>query len=219
MIKGAIFDMDGTVLDSMIVWHGLTQSLLEEFDVVISKEDYEHLEGKTQYSVCEYFVEKYPHLNMDIDTFFEKMNNKIIERYHKLAKPRIYMEEFLQELKEQGTKCAIATLTDRRHTENVLEYLDLKKYFDYILTISDVGGSKREPTIYMKCAEFMGVEVSDCMVFEDAPYAAQTAKNAGFHVCGVVEKAYESGIDLLREVSDLVVENSFEELKDTKVFL
>ena len=108
---------------------------------------------------------------------------------------------------------AIATLTARRHAEKALRDRDMLDYFEFMLTIEDVGISKREPDIYLQAAARMGLEPAECTVFEDAPYACATARRAGFRVCGMVEPAYAAGEDELRASSDLIVEHSFDELR------
>ena len=85
-------------------------------------------------------------------------------------------------------------------------------YFDFMLTIEDVGVSKWEPDIYLQSAARMGLTPAQCVVFEDAPYACTTAKRAGFYVCGVLEPDYAAGEGELRASSDLVIERSFDEI-------
>ena len=82
---------------------------------------------------------------------------------------------------------AIATLTARRHAEKALIDRDMMKYFEFMLTIEDVGVPKYEPDIYLEAAKRLGLTAGECMVFEDAPYAGVTAKKAGFALCGMAE--------------------------------
>ena len=107
-----------------------------------------------------------------------------------------------------------ATLTARRHAEKALIDRDMMKYFEFMLTIEDVGVPKYEPDIYLEAARRLGLTAEECMVFEDAPYAGVTAKKAGFALCGMAEPAYAEGEDTLRQVSDVFVEHSFAELAD-----
>ena len=177
--KGAIFDMDGTLLDSMPVWKRLTQRYLAQFDVHITDADY---------AVC--------------------------EGYETIARPKDGVIDFLEGLRARGVKMAIATLTARRHAEKALIDRDMMKYFEFMLTIEDVGVPKYEPDIYLEAAKRLGLTAEECMVFEDAPYAGVTAKKAGFALCGMAEPAYAEGEDTLRQVSDVFVEHSFAELAD-----
>ena len=210
--KGAIFDMDGTLLDSMPVWKRLTQGYLKQFGVHITDQDYAVTEGFSQPQVAQYFADRYPELP-DAQSLMDGMDRLISARYEAIAKPKEGVLDFLEGLRRRGVKMAIATLTARRHAEKALRDRDMLDYFEFMLTIEDVGISKREPDIYLQGAERMGLEPAECTVFEDAPYACATARRAGFRVCGMVEPAYAAGEDELRASSDLIVEHSFDELR------
>lgn len=212
--KGAIFDMDGTLLDSMRVWKRLTQGYLEQFGLHVTDEEYAACEGFSQPQVAQYFADKYPQLPGGAAGLMEGMDKLITERYATVAKPKDGVLPFLDGLRRRGVKMAIATLTARRHAEKALRDRGMLDYFDFMLTIEDVGVSKYQPDIYLMSAERLGLAPADCVVFEDAPYACTTAKKAGFRVCGVVEAAYAAGEQELRASSDLVIERSFDELAE-----
>ncbi len=210
--KGAIFDMDGTLLDSMPVWKRLTQGYLKQFGLNITDEEYAECEGFSQPQVAQYFADRY-NLPGGVDGLMEGMDRLITSRYETIAKPKDGVLEFLDGLRRRGVKMAIATLTARRHAEKALRDRDMLDYFDFMLTIEDVGVSKYQPDIYLKSAERLGLTPADCIIFEDAPYACTTAKKAGFRVCGVVEPAYVAGEEELRAAGDFIVERSFDELQ------
>lgn len=211
--KGAIFDMDGTLLDSMPVWKRLTQGYLAELGLTVTDEEYAACEGFSQPQVAQYFVDRYPELPGGASGLMEGMDRLITTRYETIAKPKAGVLPFLDGLRRRGVKMAIATLTARRHAEKALRDRDMMGYFEFMLTIEDVGISKYQPDIYLKSAEKMGLAPADCIVFEDAPYACATAKRAGFRVCGMVEPAYAAGERELRSVSDFIVEQSYDELR------
>ena len=108
------------------------------------------------------------------------MDELITARYAAIAKPRAGVIPFLEGLRRRGVKMAVATLTARRHAEKALRDRDMMQYFDFMLTIEDVGVPKWKPDIYLISAERLGVTPDTCAVFEDAPYACTTAKRAGF---------------------------------------
>lgn len=211
--KGAIFDMDGTLLDSMPVWKQLTQGYLAEFGLTITDEEFAACEGFSQSQVAQYFADRYPKLPGGASGLMEGMNRLITIRYETLAKPKDGVLPFLDELRRRGVKMAIATLTERRHAEKALRDRNMMGYFDFMLTIEDVRISKYQPDIYLKSAEKMGLLPAECIVFEDAPYACAAAKRAGFRVCGMIEPVYAAGETELRTVSDFVVEQSYDELR------
>ncbi len=210
--KGAIFDMDGTLLDSMPVWKRLTQGYLKRFGVHITDQDYAVTEGFSQPQVAQYFADRYPELP-DAQSLMDGMDRLISARYEAIAKPKEGVLDFLEGLRRRGVKMAIATLTARRHAEKALRDRDMLDYFEFMLTIEDVGISKREPDIYLQAAARMGLEPAECTVFEDAPYACTTARRAGFRVCGMIEPAYAAGEGELRASSDIIIERSFDELR------
>ena len=211
-IKGAIFDMDGTLLDSMPVWHRLTQNYLKQFNVYITDEDFAACEGFSQPEVADYFLARHPELPLTRETMLDGMDALITSRYESIAVPKDGVLDFLERMRRQGVKMAIATLTARRHAEKALLDRDMMQYFEFMLTIEDIGVSKREPNIYLAAAERLGLAPADCMVFEDAPYAGVTAHRAGFQLCGLAEPAYAAGEAELRSVSDVFIERSYSEL-------
>lgn len=211
-IKGAIFDMDGTLLDSMPVWHRLTQNYLKQFNVHITDEDFAACEGFSQPEVADYFLARHPELPLTRETMLGGMDALITSRYESIAVPKDGVLDFLERMRRQGVKMAIATLTARRHAEKALLDRNMMQYFEFMLTIEDIGVSKREPDIYLAAAERLGLAPADCMVFEDAPYAGVTAHRAGFQLCGLAEPAYAAGEAELRSVSDVFIERSYSEL-------
>ena len=211
-IKGAIFDMDGTLLDSMPVWKRLTQNYLKQFDLHITDKDFAACEGFSQPQVADYFLERHPELPLTRETMLGGMDALITSRYESIAVPKDGVLDFLERMRRQGVKMAIATLTARRHAEKALLDRDMMQYFEFMLTIEDIGVSKREPDIYLAAAERLGLAPADCMVFEDAPYAGVTAHRAGFQLCGLAEPAYAAGEAELRSVSDVFIERSYSEL-------
>lgn len=210
--KGAIFDMDGTLLDSMPVWKRLTAGYLEQFGVHITDQEYAATEGMSQPEVAQFFIERYPSLPLNVHGLLDGMDELITARYAAIARPRAGVTAYLDGLRARGVKMAVATLTARRHAEKALRDRGMMDYFDFMLTIEDVGVSKWEPDIYLRSAARMGLTPAQCVVFEDAPYACTTAKRAGFYVCGVLEPDYAAGEGELRASSDLVIERSFDEI-------
>ena len=158
------------------------------------------------------FIDRYPILPMDAQGLIDGLDRQITARYEQYARPKDGVIDFLNRLQARGIRMAIATLTARRHAEKALRDRGMLAYFDFLLTIEDVGISKREPEIYLRAAARMGLAPAECVVFEDAPYAGVTAKRAGFRVCGMAEPAYAGGESELRAVSDFFVEHSFDEL-------
>ena len=149
-IKGAIFDMDGTLLDSMPVWKRLTQNYLKQFDLHITDQDFAACEGFSQPQVADYFLARHPELPLTREQMLDGMDELITSRYETIAKPKPGVIEFLERMRRKGVKMAIATLTARRHAEKALLDRGMMQYFSFMLTIEDVGVPKYEPDIYVE---------------------------------------------------------------------
>ena len=151
-IKGAIFDMDGTLLDSMPVWKRLTQNYLKQFDLHITDQDFAACEGFSQPQVADYFLARHPELPLTREQMLDGMDELITSRYETIAKPKPGVIEFLERMRRKGVKMAIATLTARRHAEKALLDRGMMQYFEFMLTIEDVGVPKYEPDICLEAA-------------------------------------------------------------------
>ncbi len=182
-ITGAIFDMDGTLLNSMDYW-------------AIVPTEYLLLKGITpKEDTNRYFLEvgmKEWHKYQEIPYSFEEMSKDIytlMEKYYlKDVKLKDGALDMLKRLKSKGVKMCLATATDKYMVEKVLTRLGIKDYFLTIFTPKDVGKGKRFPLIYEKALEFLGTDKETTYVFEDAYYAINTCYQNGFKVVGVYDK-------------------------------
>lgn len=103
-IKGAIFDMDGTLLDSMPVWKRLTQNYLKQFDLHITDQDFAACEGFSQPQVADYFLARHPELPLTREQMLDGMDELITSRYETIAKPKPGVIEFLERMRRKGVK-------------------------------------------------------------------------------------------------------------------
>ena len=205
MKKALIFDLDGTLLDSMRAWDevGLEYLYLKAISYIPAN----HLEVFRAMSVVDcakYFIAQFG-LKKPLQQICDEINDMIEVKYKHEIQPKEGVPEFL--LKNKDRKMCIATATDRPLVEFALQRLGLEKYFEFIITSADVGCGKDQPDIFIKAAGRLGLEVGDCVVFEDAPHAIKSAKLAGFYAVGVYEKCFESEQETIKEYADQYVCN------------
>ena len=120
------------------------------------------------------------------------------------------LREFLEKLKAEGVRCAIATATPTREASAVLDRLGLSQYFEFVLTTREVGKGKEYPDIFDISLERLGATKENTVVFEDALYSIETLKANGYRVCAI-EDYCESEHDKVKEISDMYIE-SYKEL-------
>ena len=115
------------------------------------------------------------------------------------------MLEAIKALKVCGVKCLIATASDKACAEAFIRSNNLEEYFDGVVGLDEVSRPKNFPDIYLKAAEKLGVQPSECIVFEDALTAIRSAKSGGFKVCGVQDDCSVNDSEEIKTVSDFIL--------------
>ena len=209
-LQSAIFDMDGTLLDSMPTWRELGPTFLREADIEATPEQLHALRTMTDHEVIPYLREV-----CGLQKSPEEIMNEIIRRmedfYSTQVRPKPGLEKFLSILKMEGVWMYVATATHRRLTEKALKTAGIDQYFRGIIT-SDAGNHKRDSAdIYEMAMRRLQSNKRDTVVFEDALYAIRTAKAAGFRVAGVYDVTEEDDQPEIQRISDYYI-RSYEEL-------
>ena len=203
MIKGAIFDLDGTLLDSMFIW----DTIGEEYLRSLGKEPHEDLKETfmtlTLEEAAEYYREHYG-VTLSVKEIVDGINAMVEQTYRTKVTLKPGISEYLAWLKENGVRMCVATVTDRYLVEETLERLGVRHYFSEIFTCAEVGFGKDKPIIYQKALEHLGTEKSDTYVFEDLPFALNTAKTDGFPTVGIYDR-HEAHQDELKGLADYYV--------------
>ena len=203
MIKGAIFDLDGTLLDSMFIW----DTIGEEYLRSLGKEPHEDLKETfmtlTLEEAAEYYREHYG-VTLSVKEIVDGVNAMVEQTYRTKVTLKPGISEYLAWLKGNGVRMCVATVTDRYLVEETLDRLGVRHYFSEIFTCAEVGFGKDKPIIYQKALEYLGTAKDETYVFEDMLFALNTAKTDGFPTVGVYDR-HEAHQDELKELADYYV--------------
>jgi len=203
--KAAIFDLDGTLIDSFKAWeHAYRKALAAVNHRMTDAEFIElyHMTGEESGGFFRGIYESKPNESVAARTSFESFADGIlrdiwdemVEQYALNAHGKPGALGYVKSLRERGVSLCVATLTPSKLAEPVLARIGFLPFLDFVITSDDVGLSKKFPDIYLEAAKRLGREPGETAVFEDCPTAMQTAKKAGFIVYGVVDS--HRGINL-----------------------
>ena len=189
--QGAIFDMDGTFLDSMPKWYTIGADFLRAQGREPAADFQQIILPMTLSQSAEHMIKTYNLSGMDILDVVEAINTMLAEYYRTEAPLKEHAPEFLFYLKEQGIKMCVATATDRPLVEAALQRLGILDLFEFIITVREAGASKHQPDIFIQALERLGIPKDQTLIFEDALHAIRTATAAGFRVIGLYDAASE----------------------------
>ena len=204
-ITGAIFDFDGTVFDSMHIWKGVKFQFFDRIGLVLNEEQREEFKNLFLLEAIELAKTRFD-LKMTDKELFNEFFTMIKEKYLADTEPKNDIIEFLEKLKAKGVKMGIATATGEPALIAVLEKFNMLHYFQEIYSTYTVGASKTEPKVYDVVLNELGTEKQTTWVFEDALYAAKTAKKAGYKVVGIYDKS-EPEQEELKNLVDIYIHN------------
>jgi len=200
-IKGAIFDLDGTLIDSMWMWGEVAVKYLESHGITPRPRFLDVLRSFNTAEEAQYYIDEYG-INLPLEEVIKGRDNMMFEFLSNDVKLKNGVIPVLETLQKCGVKMCIATATDKWLVEPSVKLHGLMKYFKRIYTCTEEKTSKKYPDIFLRAAEFLGTKVNETLVVEDAVYAMKTAKKAGFMIAGIYDKAAEDEQNEVRAVCD-----------------
>lgn len=184
-IKGAIFDLDGTLVDTMPVWENIGYEYISKRGFKAEKIDNYIFKNLSLHQSALYFKQKF-NVSESVEEIIEEVSVMTMQFYQN-AEPREGAVEFLQYLEACGAKVCVATATERPLAQAVLKANGMMQYIDKIYTCTEIGHGKDESTIYDMALAHLGTDKAKTFVFEDALHAAKTAIGAGYKVVGIYD--------------------------------
>lgn len=185
-IKAVIFDLDGTLIDSMWVWKQVDIEYLKKRGIILPEGIQKAIEGFSFTETAMYFKNRFE-LEDSIDEIKNEWTEMVRDYYKSAIKVKKGVKEFLIYLSENNFKIALATSNFKDLAIDVLNSNDLIQYFDQIVTTCEVPRDKSYPDVFLETAKRLNISPEECIVFEDTLSAVEGAIQAGMRVIGVYD--------------------------------
>lgn len=204
-IRGAIFDVDGTLLDSMYLWDRVGEDYLQGKGIAPLPDMEERVRTMSMMQIAQYCQEAYG-MTEPAQQIIDEINGMVLEKYRNEVQPKPGVKALLSMLREKGVALAVATASDRCLIEEALERTGLLPYFDVFLTCSEVGAGKDSPAIFYAACKAMGTRPEETVLFEDSLYSMKTAKKEGFLVAAVFDESAAGETEEIQQLADWYVQ-------------
>lgn len=185
--KAFLFDLDGTLVDSMWMWGAIDVEYLGRFGLECPPDLQKSIEGMSFSETAAYFKKRF-NLEASLEEIKADWISMSIEKYRSQVLPKPGTEAFLSWAAKHSVKMAVCTSNGREMVDAVLSFLKLADYFDCIITGCEVAAGKPSPDIYLEAARRIGVSPEECAVFEDVPAGILAGKRAGMEVFAVEDE-------------------------------
>ena len=212
-IEAIIFDIDGTLIDSMWIWTDIDDLFLAKYHLEQPPNFHEGMEGKSYSETAQYFLDIFPQLTHTRQELEDEWYQMAFDIYTKEIQLKKGAYDFIVSMHNAGIKLGIATSNTRALAEGTLKNNQVFEYFHSIWTSDEAKVGKPSPDVYLKVAESLQVHPSKCLVFEDVPKGILAGKNAGMKVCAVDDAFSHAQDALKRELADYFIKD-FEDIKN-----
>ncbi len=209
----AIFDMDGTLLDTMRYWRYTSLEYLLAHQLPVRPEDLARMEWTSSRALVKEIAEREGFDMGSWQTMVGELEEFMNRHYLHDAKRRENVPELLEKLRGMGKPMCVATGAPRRYARNGLSRLGILKYFEFVTDCYEFGMDKSQPEYFEEVARRLGTKSERCVVFEDALYAMKSAKAAGCRVVAIEDSTARLQRDEIRTIADRYILN-YSELLD-----
>ncbi len=212
-IDACIFDLDGTLIDSMWVWVAVDEEYLRKYKLTRPENFHEGMEGKSFVETAQYFIDCFPSLPLTREEIMEEWTRMAHEKYVNEVPLKKGIQEFLESLKAQGKKTGIATSNSKEMVTDTLKALGIEHLFDSVRSACEVLSGKPSPDVYLLVAQDLGVEPKNCLIFEDVPMGLLAGRNAGMKTCAVEDDFSKAQREKKTELADYYIQD-YDDIKN-----
>lgn len=212
-MKYIIFDLDGTLIDSMPVWRGTGSGFLENHNFPVPANLMEVVKTQTIWQTAEWFRTELG-VPMEAEDIVNEIVESVVVAYRNTIPLKDGAKEYLEQMQQKGVKMCILTASEADYILPALDRLDIRKYFTHVLTCTELGEYKDDGKAYLTAMKYLGGTLEDTVVFEDAYYAVKGAKSVGFTVYAVLDEAVRADdIDKIKQTADVCI-HSYKEITE-----
>ena len=202
--RAVLFDMDGTLIDSMGIWGEIDIEFLAQRNIPMPEDLQKNIEGMSFSETATYFKTTF-----DLTETEEELKNIWNQMARDAYETRVPFKpgavEFLQWLKEHGYATAVCTSNSRELIDHIVTCKGIAPWIDYVVTACEVNAGKPAPDIYLRAAKELQVDPVHCIVFEDIPAGLLAGKRAGMTTCAVEDTYSEYCMEEKRALADFVI--------------
>ncbi|MCD8232413.1 MAG: HAD family phosphatase [Clostridiales bacterium] len=205
-VDAVLFDLDGTLADSMWVWSEIDRDFFRDHEIDFPDYLNREIEGLGFTETAQFFVDNFP-LEESVEEIKQLWNDMAIEKYRTKVPLKPGAGEFLTALKERGIKTGIATSNSMLLVDTFLNAAGIGGQIDAVTTACEVSRGKPSPDVYLVTAKKLNVLPERCLVFEDIPMGIRAGKNAGMRVCAVEDEYSAHQREEKRALADEYIED------------
>jgi len=202
--KAYIFDLDGTLLDSMGVWTQIDADFLAKRGIAVPPDYMEAIMPLTFHETAAYTIKRFA-LPESIEELMREWNDMAAYTYGHTVKLKPFAKEYLEKLRERGARMAIATGLSAELCTPVLRGNGIENFFETVCRTDEAGRGKSHPDVFLLAAKKIGALPRDCLVFEDIIAAVKSAKSAGMSVCAVYDKSSKNDWEQIKAAADYAI--------------
>ena len=204
-----IFDLDGTLLDSMWMWEQIDIDFLSGYGIPLPPDLQKQIEGKSFSETAVYFKQRFS-LPEGLEEIKAVWNEMAVDFYRTKTPLKPGAKEFLKQMESRGISMGIATSNSRQLVEAALMGNKITSYFQSVTTACEVNAGKPAPDIYLKVAKDLKADPGRCLVFEDVPAGVMAGKRAGMTVIAVQDPYCMAARDEMEAIADGYIEDYYE---------
>ena len=212
-INTAIFDLDGTLIDSMHIWKDISSNYIESLGLKPEPGLNEKMKSYNLTRCSIYFSEHY-NIDKTPEEILLDLRNFVSPFYHSKGTIKAGVLEYLKLLKQNDVKIALATACSKDLAIASLKANEIYEYFDLILTCDCVKSRKDQPTIYLEVLKRLNQDISTAWVFEDTHHACFTAKSAGFNLIAIEDAYSNNKKELIKNTADIYIKTFYDLLTE-----